>query len=293
MRIQIIANPIAGGGRGEQGASLIVAELHQRGIDTELLLTQARGDAEEQAASLDPAKWDGVLVVGGDGSLNEVLNGLQDPSMPIAQLPMGTANVLACELRLPRQPAQVAKMIAGQRLRRSAIGLANGRRFLLFFGAGIDASIVHRLEASRRGPLGKLRWTGPILHTAWHWPRPKLQVEFEDGRVIADCSQVLVTKVRNYGGIMRMPAGIEMDTGPFHVLCLQQQSRIAYGAIALRALLGRLRPDKDLSCHRARALRICSDAPSPCQVDGDGGGFTPQEIRMESATAQLFVPGPD
>jgi len=290
VRIKIIANPIAGGGRGEKGAEQLLTELGRRGIRAELFLTKARGDAKEQAAKLDPAEWDGVLVVGGDGSLNAVLNGLQDPSLPIGQLPMGTANVLACELHLPRHPARVADMIAAHQLRRTAIGVAEGRRFLLFLGAGIDGHIVHRVEAVRRGPLGKMGWTGPILHSAWHWPTPELQIELEDGEVIPGCSQVLVTKVRNYGGIMRMPAGIELDDGPFHVLCFHQTSRLAYGVIALRALLGRLRPGKECSWHRARALEIRSDEPVPCQVDGDGSGHTPKGIRMESATAQLIVP---
>lgn len=290
MSIHIIANPIAGGGRGKQAGEELLRALQARGLEASLFLTKAKGDGSRFATRLNPQNCSAVLTVGGDGSLNEVLNGLSDPTLPLGLLPMGTANVLACELSLPRTADGLADLIQKDQLQQLNIGLANGRRFLLFLGAGMDASIVHRLEQVRKGRLGKLRWTGPILHTAIHWPRPRIRIELDGKDVIENCSQVLITKARNYGGLMRMPAGISMKTGPFHVLCLHQRGRLAYGLLATRGLLGRLRVGKDLGYFRAERVEISSEQPVPCQIDGDGAGMTPQSVEMAEEKAQLFAP---
>jgi diacylglycerol kinase family enzyme len=288
--IQIIANPIAGGGRGKQAGEELLRALQARALEAELFLTKAKGDGSRFATRLNPQNRSAVLVVGGDGSLNEVLNGLPDPTLPLGLLPMGTANVLACELALPSRPEDLADLVQQGRLIDLDIGLANERRFLLFLGAGMDASIVHRLEQVRKGRLGKLRWTGPILHTALHWPRPRIRVELDGGEVIEGCSQVLITKSRSYGGVMRMPAGISMKPGPFHVLCLHQRGRLAYGLVGLRGMLGRLRPGRDLGYYRAERVELSSTAEVPCQIDGDGAGTTPQSLRIAEEKVKLFAP---
>lgn len=290
MAFQVIANPIAGGGRGKQAGGELLRALQARGLDASLFLTREKGDGGKFAATLGKQNRSAVLVVGGDGSLNEVLNGLSDPSLPLGLLPMGTANVLATELKLPRNAEDLANLVQQNRSIQLDIGLANERRFLLFLGAGMDASIVQRLEQVRKGRLGKLRWTGPILHTALHWPQPRMRVELDSGEVIEGCSQVLVTKARNYAGLMRLPAGISMGEGPFHVLCLHQRGRLAYGLIGLRGLLGRLRPGRDLGYFRADRVEISSDSPLPCQIDGDGAGTTPVSLRRADEKVMLYAP---
>src|SRR5204862_2064920 len=97
----------------------------------EVYLTTGGGDAKRRAGCLE-ADVDRLVVAGGDGTLNEVLNGPCDPSRtPIALLPMGTANVLARELGLPREPVEIAAMIDGGAIRRLDMGLVGERRFLM------------------------------------------------------------------------------------------------------------------------------------------------------------------
>ena len=166
-RVLLIANPISGGGRGRDLAPRLAEALRACGVEAEVYLTRASGDAAARAAAAGPEPWDGLVALGGDGTVNEVLNGMPDPSRPLGVLPVGTANVLALELALPRDVDAAAAVIAGGHLHELAIGLCGARRFLLFVGVGIDGAIVKRVSERRTGTLGKHKWIGPLLHTVW------------------------------------------------------------------------------------------------------------------------------
>lgn len=287
-RILILANPIAGGGRARALAPTLQQELQRRGLDAELYFTSCAGDGGAQAATAAARGFTAIAVLGGDGTVNEVLNGLPDFRLPLAALPLGTANVLAMELRLPRRPAALAELIAQDRRRRLAIASAGDRRFLLFCGAGLDGAAVHQLAAVRSGTLGKHKWFGPILHVVRHWPRHQLRAEFADGEVLDGLNSVLVTRVRNYGGLFQLTPGIDAADGQLHALCFRQRSRLAYLWLGVLALCRLLRPSPRLQVRTTTSVRITGSAP--CQLDGDPSGTSPVEIRLLGAELELFAP---
>lgn len=285
-RLLLVANPISGGGRGRRLAPQLADALAARGVTADVYLTQRAGDARERAERLETG-YDGVVALGGDGTVNEVLNGLRDPTTPLGVLPVGTANVLALELRLPRDPVGAADVLAAGSVCRAAIARCNGRRFLLFVGIGMDGAIVHRLSQVRTGTLGKHKWLGPLLHTVRHWPRSRLTATLADGTRLEDLSSVLITRVRSYGGIMRLPDA-ELESGVLHVLAFRMRSRTAWLYHGLCATVGRLRSGAHLSIHRTTSLRVEGEAPF--QIDGDYGGHGPIDVELLPETARLFAP---
>lgn len=290
-RVLILANPIAGGGRARQRAPVLLEALRGHGIAAELRFTVCAGDARRFAAEATPDRYDLVIAVGGDGTLNEILNGLPDPSLPIAQLPIGTANVLACELKLPRDPKRLAAMIAAGATRSLAIGAANGRRFLLFTGAGLDGAMVERLEKVRKGRLGKWRWIAPVLHVVRRLPCYSITLETDGGERRERLTAALVTRVREYGGVFRMPAGIDPDTGGFHVVCFRQRTRWQWLRAAFVAWIGGLRAGRDCEVITARSVRItCDEEAVPYQTDGDFGGRGPIQIELLPEPARIVAP---
>lgn len=250
-------------------------------------MTTGAGDATSRARDAGEEPWDGVVAVGGDGTVNEVLNGMPDPSRPLGVLPVGTANVLALELSLPREVDAAADVICAGALHPLAIGVAAGRRFLLFVGVGVDGAIVERVSAVRTGTLGKHKWLGPLLHTVWRWPQHRLRVTFEDGASIDDASSVLVARVRQFGGIVTLPDA-DRDSGELHVLVFRMRSRLGWLYHGLRATLGTLRPGRHLTIRRARRLRI--DGVAPVQIDGDYLGDSPVEVHLLPRCARVFAP---
>ncbi len=287
-RVLLIANPISGGGRARALAPRLAAELAQRGVHAEVHFTSAAGDGAARARTAADEAWDGIVAMGGDGTINELLNGMPDPGRALGVFPIGTANVLAKELRLPDRPETAAATIAAGHRRSLAIGECNGRRFLLFVGAGIDGSVVQRLSAVRTGTLGKHKWLGPILHTVWHWPRHSLVATFADGTRLEGLSSVLATRVRNYGGVMQLTPDIDPDDGFLHVLCFRASSRTRWVWMGAHAILGRLRPGPLLEVKATTAVRI--DGSAPFQIDGDHGGSCPADLRVMPVRASIWAP---
>jgi YegS/Rv2252/BmrU family lipid kinase len=290
--VLLIANPISGGGRGRFLAPRLASALQQLGVHTEVHLTTAAGDATARARSAGAEPFDALVALGGDGTVNEVLNGMPDVRRPLGVLPVGTANVLALELRLPRTIEAAAAAIAAGHTRELAIGIAQDRRFLLFCGIGIDGAVVQRLHQVRTGTLGKRKWLGPILHVVRHWPTFSLQATFADGEVIGDCSSILVTRVRNYGGVVMLPPEAAIDSGRLHVLCFRQRSRLRWIGQGLRGLVRRMRADGDnLVLRTVDSVEIGGMAPF--QIDGDFGGTSPVTIGLLPQHARLLALPPD
>jgi diacylglycerol kinase family enzyme len=287
-RILILANPIAGGGRSRRLAPELATILQSLGCHAEVYFTKAAGDAAARARVAGPEPWDALVAVGGDGTLNEVLNGMPDPTRPLGVLPVGTANVLASEYRIPRSPRALAPVIASLRTTPHAIGLAGSRRFLLFCGAGLDAAIVEHLHHRRSGTLGKTKWLPSIGAIVHQWPQHTLRATLADGEVLDDLSSVLVTRVRNYGGVARLPRHIDPASDQLYVLCFRSRSRIAWAAMGLCAALGVLRSGRNLVMRTTREVLVLGNAPT--QVDGDLGSRSPLRIGLHDVTARLLVP---
>ncbi|MBL8724657.1 MAG: diacylglycerol kinase family lipid kinase [Planctomycetes bacterium] len=287
-RLLVIANPVSGGGRATVAVPALCQALRQLGVTAEAYFTTAAGDGERRARQAGDEPWDALVACGGDGTVAEVLNGLPDPTRPLGVLPIGTANVLALELRLPRHPHQVAALLAHGTTRELAIGTANGRRFLLFCGAGVDGAVVHRLDQAPNRSIGKIKWLAPIWHTVWHWPKPHLRATFADGTVLDDLSSVLVTRVRNYGGVVHLPRSIDLGSGRLHVLCFRHRTRAAWLWLGLRGLLRCLGPSRALTVVTTDQVRI--DGVAHYQLDGDTGGQTPVAVGLLPQRARVFAP---
>jgi diacylglycerol kinase (ATP) len=202
--------------------------------------------------------------------------------------------VLAIELGLPWSPEAAAEVLAAGRMRPLAVGTAAAadalaaRRFLLFCGAGLDGAIVHRLAAVRTGTLGKRKWAGPILHAIRHWPRFALRAELDGGEVLDGLGSVLVTRVRNYGGVMRLTPDVDPSDGLLHVLGFRMHTRRAFAWQCLRGLTLGLRAGRDLLVRTTTGLRVTGSAP--LQVDGDAGGTAPVDVGLLPARARVFAP---
>lgn len=287
-RLLLVCNPIAGGGKGRVLGPQLAAALRARGVHAECWLTTARGDAEARARAAGGEDWDGLVAIGGDGTVNEVLNGMPDLGRPLGFFPLGTANVLACELGLPRRLDRAADVFAAGRTRPLAVGRAGGRRFLLFCGVGVDGAVVRRLAEVRNGTLGKRKWADPILHTLWRWPRFSLRATLASGEVLDGLSSVLVTRVRDYGGVLKLPPEVSPDSGQLHVLAFRQRSRLAWLWLGVRGVTRTLRSGGALQVRATTALRIDGDAPY--QLDGDLGGAAPVDVALEPLQTPIFVP---
>ncbi len=296
-RVQLIANPVSGSGKGGRLARAVLRRLQERGCSVELRETRRPGDARRFAA--EAAGFAAVACVGGDGTVNEVVNGLPPgDAPPLAMAPCGTANVLAKELGLPRNAEGIARVIADGREVRWDLGVdrVGGRRFLLFGSAGYDAHVVHAFHAARRGPIRMWEYVVWGLQSILGYRVPCLRVELDGVLLAPGAAWVQVSNVSSYGGPLVFTPRAKADDGLFEVRVLHARRRrdvlrMFWDAI-LGYFLGIERTLRDVTFHRARRVRMESadGSPVPVQVDGDPGGHLPVEFEVVPGGIRVLAP---
>ncbi|MFN0006961.1 MAG: diacylglycerol/lipid kinase family protein [Planctomycetota bacterium] len=288
-RALVLANPIAGRGRARGAAEELVAGLAQVGIECELHFTSARGDAMRRARSIEPG-FDLAVSVGGDGTVGEVLEGLSGRDLPVAILPIGTANVMSLDLGIPRDVPEAVRVIARGKTTALDTARVNAKRLsFLVTSVGFDAAAVHEVEARRRGPITRFDYFTAGLRALWRYEPRRLAVEIDGRELPGRFALVLASNVVHYGGLKVLAADRRIDDGLFEVYLFAKGSRASLLGYGIRALVSGL-PGGSCTRLRARSIRITSDAPAPCQVDGDAFGETPVEIVVDPVQSRLVVP---
>ena len=289
-RVLVIHNPTAGRHKRRR-LQEVVGRLEHLGCTVTCRETGQRGDAEGFASHASPDHYDAVVAAGGDGTVNEVLNGLGEGcgGMALGVIPLGTANVLACEIGLdPKDIDQIARTIAYGPERLVHLGIANRRRFLLMAGAGLDAHVVAGVSTALKRRTGKLAYVVESLKQAVGYDFPKLTIRADgveyEGRMAVAC------KGRFYGGpFIAAPDG--SLEAPKLDLCILPNSGVSgmlrYG---LALPLGKLSELPEVQVISARNIVITGPRGAPVQGDGDIVARLPAEITVGDETVSLICP---
>ena len=289
QRVLVIVNPIAGRGRAERGARELAAALERAGAQVELFATARKGDARARATRVG-ADLERLVVVGGDGTVSEVLEGLAQHDLPLLILPMGTANVMGLDLALPRDAPRALEVLRSGRTQRIDVARVNGSALsFLVTGVGLDALVVRELERVRRGPISKWTWVRAALSVSLHYREPRLTVELDGQELPGRYGFVVFSNVIHYGGLRVLATDRKLDDGLFEAYLFRGCGRLGLLAHGVRALLTGF-PSGRCERHRARHIRVRSEAPVPYQVDGDLGGETPLEVEVLAQPFTLLVP---
>jgi YegS/Rv2252/BmrU family lipid kinase len=297
-RLLVIHNPTAGWLKTRR-LERVTAALRAMGCLVELRRTSQRGDAERIARTALGGAWDCVVVAGGDGTINEAVNGLtgepggSQAAPPLAIVPMGTANVLAAEIGLGADPARIARTIAFGPARPVALGAVDGRRFVMMAGIGFDAEVVRLVDPRWKRLLGKLAYVLATLDLLLRFRRQALKVT-AGGRDYP-AGAVVVANGRHYAGrfVCARSAGLDR---PELALCLfRADSRLAILRYALALATGRLDRLGDVTVLSAKDAVIegagdGSMDDAPIQADGDLLGRLPARVAVLPQALSLVVP---
>jgi YegS/Rv2252/BmrU family lipid kinase len=288
LRIKLIANPAAGRcapQRIEQARYL----LEGAGAKVELALTAARGDARAAAAQARVGGYDRIVAAGGDGTLNEVLNGLAPSAIPLAFIPLGTVNVLALEARIPFDLVAACQVAIAGRPQPVALGRAGDERFLLMAGVGFDAEVVRTVSSALKRRIGRCAYLVSALRLFLAGYAPQLKVTVDD-QPTCTAQALIVGNGRLYGGRFSLTPGADLSVPEFEVLIIERCGRLALLRTALRMLCRQTVAAADGRLLMGKEIRVAGVAP--LQFDGDWIGATPATFIIEPAALVLMTPQP-
>lgn len=295
----VIFNPTAGRARGIRSGALERARkvLARQGIESELAPTDGPGSAPGLARRAVREQRQIVIVCGGDGTLNEVVNGLAGSAVPLALLPAGTANVFAKELGIPWNVERAASLIGNSRFRRISLGHVkaaelekDGRYFLSLAGAGPDGAVVRAVNPKLKDRTGTAAfWIAGFRQlTSYRFPRFRVKCENE----IAEATLIIAGRTKHYGGPLQITTRADLFGNDFELMLCKTNSRWKYLSYIPLLLAGRLRNARDIRFLRAGEMRCepIDRQPIWVQVDGEAAGRLPAEFRIVRDALTLAVP---
>ncbi len=276
-RVIVLYNPIAGRRRKRRFAATL-RHLRALGCSVEVLATGHAGEAEALAQRIGAADCDVLAIAGGDGTINEAVNGLRDDAPPLAVIPLGTANVFAREMALPFAPARLAAVIARGVPASIHVGVANGRRFVQMAGIGFDARVVEALDPGAKRRFGRLAYGAEIARQWWHY-RPARYRVAADGEAY-EASTVIVAKGRYYGGGFIVDPAADATRPELRLCLFLRTGRRPLLHYLLALGMGTLSRRRDVRMLATHEVEITGDGREEVQLDGDIRGTLPCRISL-------------
>ena len=283
----VIFNPTAGMRRRAK-LERVLAHMRALGADVTLHETSARGDAERTARDAALGRYDVVVAAGGDGTINEVINGLVGQHVPLGIIPLGTANVLAAELDLPADEEGLARTIALGRTQAVNLGEVNGRRFVQMAGVGFDAHVVASVDTGMKRLIGKLAYV-------WETLRGFFRFSFRPYHVIVDgktyeVGSAVFANGHYYGGRFVCAKEARLFEPRLHVCLFKSVGPWSALRYAAWMLLGRLDKLPDYEVVPATSIIVEGAAGEPVQGDGDIVTHLPLDARIATDHLDMLVP---
>ncbi|GAB4164539.1 MAG: diacylglycerol kinase family lipid kinase [Terrimicrobiaceae bacterium] len=281
----VILNPAARGERARQ----LCDQIQLLSPRAEIRLTTSPGDACKIAGEAATQGWDAIVAAGGDGTVNEVVNGMAGSNTPMGILPVGTMNVFASELGIPQNNLPAAwTVIEDGLIREVDIPTANGSFFVQLAGAGLDAEVVRQTPADAKKSLGPVSYVLTLAQVAAA-PPPRITVH-PAGSPPREGNFVLVGNGRLYGGPFVLFKDALLDDGLLDVLIFKNQTHwdiVRY----LHAIVFGAHPElHDVEYFQAPSLTLHGPDGTPVELDGELHGtlpctfsFSPNRLRVFAA----------
>ncbi|MCX7988122.1 MAG: diacylglycerol kinase family lipid kinase [Thermodesulfovibrio sp.] len=289
-KVFLIGNPIAGGGaleRIEKAQEI----LKNKKIPFEVFLTKKQGDAEVFARKIKENQKDKILVIaaGGDGTYNEIVNGLVHSHIPLAILPLGTTSVLAKELKIPNNLEKAIELSLNGEVERINLGKIKNkekqRYFILMAGIGFDGLAVYNVNPKKKRYLKKIAYILSGIKTLLNYKPDELRIKNGKNK---KAYTAIVCKASSYGGNFKIAPDANLKSPFFSVFLSKTSSKMGLMLQILGVISGRHLKMKKIDYFHTESLKINGNAH--VQIDGDYFGKAPVEINIVKSALNLVFP---
>jgi len=299
MKARMIYNPTAGPRDARRALKRVRSHLKRRGWSVELQLTEKPGDATTLARAAAQAGCDVVIVAGGDGTVNEAVNGLVGTQTALGVLPVGTGNLWAKQLGIPTYTLanplrlhEAADGLAEGPIHLVDVGEVNDRCFLCWAGIGLDAQVTAAMEPRQRRTkrLGVLPYAIAAVLVARDFQGVRARVSLDGNVVRGRTLLILVSNIQQYMGILNVAREARMDDGLLDVFVFKGLGFQYAVRHLLKIISQRYLRDPQVVHRQARRIEVWTEWAIPVQVDGDPIGTTPVTLKVVPRALRVLVP---
>lgn len=292
MQTVLIANPSARMVGSAVPIEEVVACLTGSGLHVEARLTEKVGDATTFAREAVAAGISRVIVAGGDGTTNEVIQGLAGSDTELAIVPLGTGNIIARYAGLDERTLATSCYVAAQGIVREVdLGRMDQRYFLAIAGAGLDAQITLNLDPWWKQRIGKIAYMAEFVRSMLAQDPLFFRVKTEDQTIEGPMWGVLICNMNEYTWRIHPAPGVREDDGLLDVVLIHRQGFLDFMDLAARMLFSgeTAAGHPTATVIRVGAMEIEAEPPAPWQVEGDPHGFTPVSVSVAPRALRLVV----
>lgn len=282
----VILNPAARGTR----ASALRARVESLARGAILCTTSRAGEAEALARHAAAEGFEKIVAAGGDGTINEIVNGIAGQNVTLGLIPVGTMNVFATELGLPANDLRRCwEIIQENRTRPIDLPSANGKHFVQLAGVGLDAQAVKETSRAFKRNFGPLSYMISAAQIASRQP-PRLRIESEDAAT-DEGSFVLVGNGRLYGGRFPFFKQAMLDDGLLDVIVFKRLNYVEIIRYLQNVIFTSQITAPEVEYFQTKRLRVTSNESVPVETDGELIGNCPVEFQIQQGGLRVLAPG--
>jgi diacylglycerol kinase (ATP) len=294
-RAVMIVNPVAGQARGLRLGQQLRAAFEERGVVCSVRVTGGLGDAERWSRAAAEDGFDLIVAIGGDGTVGEIVSGqaCSERKVPVAVVPVGTANVVALALALPWLPGMAPGAILEGRVLEFDVGYlpAHDRHFFLMAAIGYPAKVIQDSPRRLKNLFGVFTYLGAGLRNALKLDEVSIFIEDQDEtRHEFEGTTILLSNIGKIGDInLKVTPDTSAHDGRFDVTVISGRSLWDLVVAVLRMLTWREKRPRKLHHFQAERVVIATDPPVEVQIDGEDLGQTPLEAEIRPGGVKFIV----
>lgn len=290
-KIVTIVNPVAGKGKCLRLWPEMQNYLQQLGVELDVQLTKQKGDAIRLAREAVAAGRTKLLAVGGDGTLNEVVNGVAGSCVDIGVIPAGSGNDFVRTLGLqPHDWRGACQLVAAGQTQPIDLGKVNGSHFVNVAGVGFDAAVANcaNVWAKQRFP-GQVAYLAALLRVLAEFQPVELAIHMDDQSYQGRGWLVAVANAQYFGGGMWVAPNANTSDGMFDVCVLGELSKLGFLRAFPSVFAGKHLSHPAVHFYRSRTVQVESAAPLLVQADGELVAATPIGFGIQAHSLRVYA----
>jgi len=288
MRTKVIVNPNTNPRAVKNNLRPALNILRENGFELSVQFTKAPDQAMEMAENAVAENFECVICVSGDGTLNEVINGIVGSDILLGILPIGGSNVFSRELGIKQDIKEAAMTIAAGRTRKIDLGKINGRYFSMMASCGYDAHAIMKTDLNVKRFLRRYAYVVAGFKDFIGYRPTVINVNIDGGKIKEKGIFVVLSNTHFYGGTHQMAPFAEIDDGYLDLIIYKGKTQLDLVKFAIGVVSRQHINLTDVLYFRVKNVKLSSDRETPVQIDGDHFGFLPMEGEIVPEAIKVF-----